>query len=130
MRILAIAATASISIKVNRFFFCFIFVVPKLFIMALMATLKVQECICALASTGFSCAFNGAIRRITDLAEVWSQLWDLNPRPDDYKSTALPTELSWHIMPTTMAEYSATKDNLQGVIQFFFTFFQKKMVNR
>ena len=27
----------------------------------------------------------------------WSQLSDLNRRPGDYKSTALPTELSWHL---------------------------------
>ncbi len=26
----------------------------------------------------------------------WSQLSDSNRRPADYKSTALPTELSWH----------------------------------
>ena len=25
----------------------------------------------------------------------WSQEWDLNPRPADYESAALPTELSW-----------------------------------
>ena len=29
---------------------------------------------------------------------IWSQWWDSNPRPDDYKSPALPSELHGHIM--------------------------------
>ncbi len=32
---------------------------------------------------------------LRDLGRSWSQRWDSNPRPPDYKSGALPTELRW-----------------------------------
>ena len=41
----------------------------------------------------------------------WSQLSDLNRRPGDYKSTALPTELSWHLKSVAI-QYSKNR-NLQ-----------------
>ena len=41
----------------------------------------------------------------------WSQLSDLNRRPGDYKSTALPTELSWHLNSVAI-QYSKNR-NLQ-----------------
>ncbi len=35
-----------------------------------------------------------------------SQLWDLNPQPTDYKSVALPIELSWHERETNSRRLS------------------------
>ena len=32
--------------------------------------------------------------RLATPAQEWSREWDLNPRPRDYRSRALPTELS------------------------------------
>lgn len=42
-----------------------------------------------------------ALRRSSSAAHSgpWSQRWDSNPRPPDYKSGALPTELRWRVTP-------------------------------
>ena len=42
---------------------------------------------------------------------AWCRLEDSNPRPDDYKSTALPTELSRHMS----AQGAPLAENHSGV---------------
>ena len=50
----------------------------------------------------------------------WSWRWDLNPRPADYKSAALPTELRQHprIQPETESQTASSATNGQTLIHF------------
>ena len=49
-----------------------------------------------------------------------SQLSGLNWRPDDYKSTALPTELSWRNCPTSWTKFFFFGKSFYGAIPDFF----------
>ena len=56
----------------------------------------------------------------------WSQLPESNRRPGDYKSTALPTELSWHLHCACKYNITTTGD-LQMVIEKILYLVAKKI---
>ncbi len=62
---------------------------------------------------------------IWQIAFLWSWWTDLNPRPADYKSAALPTELHQHIQVTHLTLiYNTTSEHF---CQHFFKIFIKKI---
>ena len=60
---------------------------------------KAQKPAKILRSSGFLC-FIGFLRIV-----FWCQLQDSNPPPHDYKSCALPDELSWHFLKKRILPY-------------------------
>ena len=66
-----------------------------------------------------SCSFRGCIR------SIWSWRRDLNPRPSDYKSDALPAELR---QPPQTYYYTNRKLNCKGLRNFFSSHLGVKML--
>ena len=68
-----------------------------------------------LHQLGYPSIFKSPINFISMIIGLlWSQMTDLNPRPADYKSAALPTVLIWHVLSVHIIGISYISISIYG----------------